>query len=61
MPTIVGILTFINKINYRRWQSEPEISINFCYFSNYELLKFMINWVDHEKSFITLEPDEFIC
>ena len=38
MPTIVGILTFISRINYRLWQSEPEIS--FGYFSNYEHFKF---------------------
>ena len=40
MPTIVGILTFISRINYRLWQSEPEISTNFGYFSNYERFKF---------------------
>ena len=40
MPTIVGILTFISRMNYRRWQSYPEISTNFIYFSNYEQFKF---------------------
>ena len=33
MPTIVGILSFMNRIN------------------------FMLSWVEHEKSFITLRPD----
>ena len=36
MPAIVGILTFISMINYRLWQSDPEISTNFGYFINYE-------------------------
>ena len=40
MPTIVGILTFISRINYRLWQSYPEISTNFGYFSNFEQFKF---------------------
>ena len=40
MPTIVGILTFISRINYRLWSSKPEISIYFGYFSIYEHFKF---------------------
>ena len=28
MPTIVDILTFISRINYRVWHSKPSISIN---------------------------------
>ena len=40
MPTIVGILTFISRINYRLWSSEPSISIFSCYFGIYEQLKF---------------------
>ena len=40
MPTIVGILTFISRINYRLWKSEPSISISLGYFSIYEDLKF---------------------
>ena len=40
MPTIVGILTFISRINYMLWHSLPEISTNFGYFSNYEQFKF---------------------
>ena len=32
MPTIVGILTFISKMNYRLWSSKPSISIYLGYF-----------------------------
>ena len=37
MPTIVGILTFISRINYRLWHSKPPFSI---YFGIYEQFKF---------------------
>ena len=40
MPTIVGILTFISRINYRLWRSKPSISIYFGLFGIYEQLKF---------------------
>ena len=40
MPTIVGILTFISRINYRLRSSKPSISIYLGYFSIYEDLKF---------------------
>ena len=42
MPTIVGILTFISRINYRLWSYKPSISISMYvgYFSIYEDLKF---------------------
>ena len=33
MPTIVGILTFISRINYRLWCSNPEIPIYLSYLS----------------------------
>ena len=33
MPTIVDILTFIGKINYRLWSSKPSISIYLGYFA----------------------------
>ena len=56
MPTIVGILTFISRINYRLWSSKPEISIYFGYFSIYEHLKFQAQLAEHEKSFITSGP-----
>ena len=35
MP-ILGILTFINKINYKFWYCKPGISIYFDYFSIYK-------------------------
>ena len=40
MPTIVGILTFMSRINYQILRYEPEFSTNFDYFSIYEQLKF---------------------
>ena len=41
MPTIVvGILTFMSRINYQFLRFEPEFSIYFDYFSIYEQLKF---------------------
>ena len=33
MPTIVGILTFMSRINDWLWLFKPEISIDFGYFS----------------------------
>ena len=56
MPTIVGILTFISKINYRVWQYENEISTNFGYFSNYEHLKFHAQLLELERRFISSGP-----
>ena len=40
MPTIVGILTFMSRINYLLFSTEPEFSTNFDYFNIYEQLKF---------------------
>ena len=40
MPTIVGILTFMSRINYQCLRFEPEFSIYFDYSSIYEQLKF---------------------
>ena len=40
MLTIVDILTFISRINYRFWSSKPSISIYFGYFGVYEQFKF---------------------
>ena len=40
MPTIVGILTFISRINYQFLSFEPEFSTIFDYFSIYDQLKF---------------------
>ena len=46
MPTIVGILTFISRINDWLLWPKPEFSIDFGYFSNYEQLKFhaQLSW-----------------
>ena len=40
MPTIVGILTFISRINYRLWHSKPSNSMYLVYFGIYEQIKF---------------------
>ena len=40
MPTIVGILTFISRINYCLMEFMPDFSTDFGYFGIYELLKF---------------------
>ena len=40
MPTIVGILTFISRINYRLWSSKPSLSTYLGYFGVYEQFKF---------------------
>ena len=40
MPTVVGILTFIMRINYRLWHYKPSISIYLDYFVIYEKFKF---------------------
>ena len=40
MPTIVGILTFISRINDLLGLSKPENSIDFGYFNIYEYFKF---------------------
>ena len=39
MPTIVGILTFMSRINYQNLRYEPKFSTNFDYLSIYEQLK----------------------
>ena len=39
MPTIVGILTFISRINYRLWQSKSKIATYLGYFIIYEQFK----------------------
>ena len=46
MPTIVGILTFMSRINYWFLSFETEFSTNFDYFNIYEQLKFhaQLSW-----------------
>ena len=61
MPTFVGILTFISRINYRLWSSKPSIFIYFGIFSNFEQFKFYAQLsmkcsAEHEKMFINLGP-----
>ena len=51
MPTIVGILTCISRINKTSESNkERKISI-FVFMSNWN---FMISWVEHEKKFYNL-------
>ena len=59
MPTIVGILTLISMINTASERLEARNLFAFRYFSFYEQLKFraQLSWVEHEKNFITSEPD----
>ena len=52
MPTIVGILTFISRINYRLRSSKPSIYLG--YFSIYEDLNFKLSRVEHDKKFYNL-------
>ena len=40
MPTIVGILTFMSRINYQILSFEPEFSTIFDYYSIYQHCKF---------------------
>ena len=59
MPTI-GILTFISMINKT---SERPKARNFFIcrnFSSHEQLKFLLSWVEHEKSFIPSGPVAFV-
>ena len=54
MPTIVGILTFISRINDWLLWLKPEISIDFGYFSIYEQLKFHAQLSWERKKFYNL-------
>ena len=64
MPTIVGILPFISRINTT---FENLIARNYLYFSAFllgqaaENSNFMFILVEHEKSFITSAPDLMVC
>ena len=51
MPTTVGILTLISRINDWLSRFKPEISIDFGYFSIYEQFKFHAKLSEHEKMF----------
>ena len=56
MPTIVGILIFINRINDRLLLFKPEIPIDFGYFRKIRSMNFMLSRVEHEKRLITSGP-----
>ena len=55
MPTIVGILTFMNMKNSIISLPEPK-NAEFPVIYTYEHLKFYAQLVEHEKSFITSGP-----
>ena len=56
MPTIAGISTFISMINKTYESLKARKVIIFQCFSFYEQLKFVLSWVEHEKSFIISGP-----
>ena len=58
MPTIVGILTFISRKNSILGLSEPKKAEFLNIFILTSILNFMLNSVEHEKSFITSGPGQ---
>ena len=56
MPTIVGILTFTSRINTTSECFKQETIFIFQYFTLMSTLNFMLSWVKHGKTFITLGP-----
>ena len=57
VPTIVGVLTFTNAKNCILGLSEPKRRPNFLiFFILMSIQNFMLNCVEHEKSFITSGP-----
>ena len=60
MPTIVGILTFMSgKIAFLAYMSLKKAEF-LDIFILMSIQSFMLNWVEHEKSFITLGPELWI-
>ena len=57
MPTIVGILTFISGKNSILGLSEPKTADFFYVYILTSIQNFMVNSVEHEKSFITSGPE----
>ena len=58
MPTIVGILTFLSGKNSILGLSKPKKAEFLDIFILISIKNFMLNSVEHEKSFITLGPDQ---
>ena len=57
MPTIIGILTFISRMNNTFWSFRLSISIYLGYVSIYEQFKFLCSAeLSLKKSFITSGP-----
>ena len=57
MPTIVGILTFISRINTSYENLKSRNTYLFQHFAFNDSWNFVLSWVAHEKSFITSGPD----
>ena len=59
MPTVVGILTFMSRINATSESIEQwNIFIfQYCILVFMSSWNFKLIWVEHEKSFITMRPD----
>ena len=49
MPTIVGITTFISRVNDWIWGFKPENTIDFGYFNIFNILNSMLRCVEHDK------------
>ena len=58
MPTIVGFLTFISRINNWLGCFKPEILIDLTISVFMSSLNFILSLGEHEKGFITLEPGD---
>ena len=56
MPTIVGIITFISRMNKMSESFKARNTFIFQHFSFYKQFNFMLSLVEHEKSFITSGP-----
>ena len=58
MPTIVGVLTFMSRINYQFLSFEPEFSTILSISAFISSVNFMLSSAELEKSFITSGPGE---
>ena len=54
--SMLNILSFISKINYRRRRSKRKLSISLGHFGIYEQFKFYAQLIQHEYISITSRP-----
>ena len=59
MPTIVGILTFMSGKNSILGLSEPKKAEFLHVFTLMSIWNFILDWVEHKKSFITSRLDHY--